>query len=159
MLASFGFEGDRGNDDMSAQGPRSHEGLLILALTVVMVLIVGPGVLGLVAALTLAGGLGDAVRLFGTAISISLVLVFLGALALWRGLADDLSSLPRRAFWICLTSYLVGIMMIQSATSIRAFSPVAYNFRALVLDPMGTIALILGGIWLVRWLANKARPK
>jgi hypothetical protein len=31
-----------------------------------------------------------------------------------------------------------------------------YNFRAVVLDPIGTIAIVLGGVPLIRWLASKA---
>lgn len=64
----------------------------------------------------------------------------------------------KKAFWICLVVYLVGVALML------AFAPSYYNLRV-VLDPIGLIAIILGVLLLGRWLlANgnslfNARPK
>jgi hypothetical protein len=59
----------------------------------------------------------------------------------------------KTAFWIMLVCYFVGVAVVL------AVGPALWNFRAFVLDPLGTIAILLGVFLLVRWIYRKASGK
>lgn len=93
----------------------------------------------------------------GTALALGLIFVLVGVLAIWMLLSDDLKALPKRAFWICLGTYLAGVGVMQTYVSVplpdgsyRSLPTEAYSFRALFLDPIGIAAIILGIVLVYR---------